>query len=314
MADRDAEVALRLDGQAVAEYVVHPEVHPTLAPRPYLHPIRTLTGLVVTDAFPRDHRWHLGASLAMPDVSGTNLWGGRTYLRGGGYTWRDDHGAIAHTGFLVRSEDRLVERLRWCDRDGNTLLEEERRISVRPCPDRLDAWLLDVSYRLTAPPDRDITLASPASKGRPGGAGYGGFFWRAARTARPPQVFTASATGEHAVNGSTDPWVAMVSRAPYPYTLIFLGLGTGDRWFVRSHMYPGVCASFAFARPRVIAAGSSRTRRHTVVVADAVLSRRSAGRLAAAVATADDAGTPPPQVPRSREGGGDRPAGPILVT
>jgi hypothetical protein len=283
MGEQEARVGLRAGGQAVAEYVVRPDLDRTLAPRPYLHPVRTLGGVVVTDALPADHRWHLGASLAVQDVSGSNLWGGRTYVRGAGYTWREDHGTIAHLGFVERTHDRLRQRLRWRDRDGGTLLDEERRLAARLLPGRSDAWVLEFSYTLTAPADRDITLGSPATNGRPGGAGYGGFFWRAAPGAVPPRVFTATVGGENAVNGSTEPWVALVSPPPRPYTLVFVGLAPGDHWFVRSTMYPGVCAAFAFEKPQVIGAGASLTGRHVVVVADAALSPRAAGRLATAL-------------------------------
>lgn len=277
----DGTVTLRLGGQVVAEYVLAPDLDLALVPRPYLHPVRTLTGLPVTEAQPVDHRWHLGASLAMPDVSGTNLWGGRTYVRGTGYTWRRDHGQIVHVEFLHQTDSCLVHRLRWQDPDGRTLLEERRSLTARPLADRPDAWALDVAYTLTAPAEREVVLRSPATNGRPGGAGYGGFFWRAAGAGGRVRVFTARAGKEARVNGSTEPWVALASPDPHPYTLVFTGLADGTRWFVRSEMYPGVCAALAFDRPRVIAAGSSLTGAHTVVVADAVLSPRMAGRLAA---------------------------------
>lgn len=281
-------VRLRLGGSAVAEYVLAPDIDRTLAPRPYLHPVRTLAGTVVTDAFPADHRWHLGASLAVPDVNGTNLWGGRSYLPDRGYTWREDHGRIVPEGFLAESEDRLVQRLRWCDSTGAVLLREERALSARPVPGHADAWALAVRYTLTTLPDRSVTLGSPATNGRPGGAGYGGFFWRAAGSpAGPPAVFTATATGEAAVNGSPAAWLALASPAPAPYTLVFVGLAPGDRWFVRAAGYPGVCAAFAFAQPRVIPAGASRTGSHTVVVADGALTRPAAAQLAGVVTWGD---------------------------
>lgn len=273
-------IALRLYGTTVAEYALEPDLDETLSRRPYLHPVRTRAGTVVTDALPADHRWHLGAGLAVQDVSGTNLWGGRTYVRDRGYTWLPDHGRIAHEGFISRRDDRLGQRLRWCDPAGVTLLTEERHLTARDLPGRTDAWALDFTYRLTAPPDRDITLGSPATNGRPGGTGYGGFFWRAAPGDAPPRVFTTTASGEDSVNGSTAGWVALASLAPAPYTLIFIGLGPAQAWFVRAKMYPGVCAAFAFEKPRVIPAGETMSGTHSVVVADAVLSPRSADRLA----------------------------------
>ncbi|MFI5489703.1 PmoA family protein [Micromonospora echinaurantiaca] len=274
---------LLIDGVEVARYRVAPRLDPRHGPRPYLHPVRTRAGTVVTDALPADHVWHLGASLAVQDVAGTNLWGGRTYVRDVGYTWRADHGRIAHTGWLHRAPDRLTHRLEWRDPAGVVLLTERRSIAVGALPGHPDAWRLDLDYTLTAPPGRDVSLGSPATNGRPGGAGYGGFFWRAVAD-RPPAVFTAAGQGEAAVNGSAEPWLALRAEAGgAAYTLVFTGLGPGDRWFVRAEMYPGVCVAFAFDRPCVVPAGAGRTGRHRVAVADGALDRDAAAALAAAL-------------------------------
>ncbi|PZF94750.1 PmoA family protein [Micromonospora deserti] len=272
------ESALTVDGVPVARYVVDPAVDARHGPRPYLHPVRTLGGTVVTDAFPADHVWHLGASLAVQDVAGANLWGGRTYVRDVGYTWRDDHGRIAHTRWETRTPQRLAHHLEWRDRTGAVLLTERRELAALRLGER--AWALDVGYALSAPADRDITLGSPATNGRPGGAGYGGFFWRAV-SATPARAFTAAAEGEEAVNGSAEPWVALTGTGPdgSAYTLVLSGLGAGDRWFVRTAMYPGVCVAFAFDRPRVVSAGATRAGRHRVVVADGTLDRTAAAAL-----------------------------------
>ncbi|WP_213452422.1 DUF6807 domain-containing protein [Rhizomonospora bruguierae] len=261
-------VTLSVGGRVVAEYVVEPDLDARHGPRPYLHPVRTLAGTPVTDALPEDHVWHLGASLAVQDVSGTNLWGGRTYVRDAGYTWLDDHGRIAHVEWLHREPDRLVHRLHWLDRTGAVLLTEVREVGASESE---VGWVLDFAYTLTGPADREIVLGSPATNGRPGGAGYGGFFWRAVAD-EPPAVRTAGAEGEECVNGSTEPWVLMAGAAGgRPYTLIFSGLGEDDHWFVRSGMYPGVCAAFAFERVRRVPPGGTLAGRHAVLVADGVI-------------------------------------------
>ncbi|GGM39322.1 oxidoreductase [Micromonospora sonchi] len=271
---------LFVDGTPVARYVLAPDLDARHGPRPFLHPVRTLAGAPVSDALPADHVWHLGASLAVQDVNGTNLWGGRTYVRDLGYTWRADHGRIVHTGWEHRSADRLDHRLHWCDPAGDVLLTERRTLTASRVPGPGGAWRLEVSSILTAPAHRDVVLGSPATNGRPGGAGYGGFFWRAV-AAEPPEVFTASLDGEEAVNGCAEPWVAMTGRAPEggAYTLVFSGLGPGDRWFVRTTMYPGVCVAFAFEQTTTIPADTSRHSHYRVVVADGRLDRRTAAIL-----------------------------------
>ncbi|AVT37683.1 PmoA family protein [Plantactinospora sp. BB1] len=318
MGEDPTGVRLRVHGETVARYVLDdPHVDLRWGRRPYLHPVRTLGGVVVTDTLPEDHRWHLGVSVAMQDVSGTNLWGGRTYVRDAGYTWLDDHGRIVHDRWLPDppapgaddsegsgapggsgwggrpgdggsgesgsgdggsgaggpGDGGFAERLRWLDPAGATLLTEERRVAATGLADRTDAWLLDFGYTLTAPADRDIVLGSPATNGRPDGAGYGGFFWRVAPG--PNRAFTASAEGEERVNGSTEPWLAMVGAADggRPYTLVFAGLADGDHWFVRTGIYPGVCVALAFERTLPVPAGASVRRRHRIVVADGELTR-----------------------------------------
>ena len=255
---------LRVGDVEVASYVPDPAVEPRHGPRPFLHPVRTLGGLTVTDAGPADHPWHLGVSVAMQDVAGSNLWGGRTYVRGQGYTWREDHGAIVHDGFDRQGADGFTERLRWCDPGGATLLDEERAVSVAPAPPY--GWELSFAYRLTTP-GADVALGSPATNGRPGGAGYGGFFWRAAPGAFA--VFDGLSGGEDAVNGSATAWVALAGA----YTLVFSGLSGDDRWFVRTGIYPGVCAALAFARPLTVSTLAPVERRLRVLVADGALDR-----------------------------------------
>ncbi|WBB52599.1 PmoA family protein [Verrucosispora sp. WMMD573] len=275
-----ADPQLLVAGTPVARYVLAPDLDVRHGPRPYLHPIRTLVGTVVTDALPADHVWHLGASLAVQDVNGTNLWGGRTYVRDVGYTWRADHGRIVHTGWDRREPQVLDHHLHWCDPSGRVLLAERRTLAASAVPGHGSAWRLEVSSTLTAPVDHDVTLGSPATNGRPGGAGYGGFFWRAV-AAEPAEVFTAELDGEEAVNGCTEPWVAMTGRAPdgEAYSLVFSGLGPGDRWFVRTAMYPGVCVAFAFEQTTTIPAGTSRRGHYRVVIADGTLDRHTAAVL-----------------------------------
>ena len=270
---------LRLGDVDVADYVTEPVVEPTRGPRPYLHPVRTLGGIGVTDVLPEDHPHHLGVSVAMQDVNGTNVWGGRTYVRDVGYTWLENHGHIEHAGWVERNDRRLVDRLRWLDRDGHTLLEEERTVAAVEIDDT--AWLLDVAYRLVNPNETPVALGSPATNGRPGKAGYGGFFWRLAPGV--PYVFDPTTDKEEDVNGSSADWVAAVGANPDLFTLVFTGLGEDDRWFVRATEYPGVCVALAFERVRRIEPGGALERRHRVIVADGTRTRDEVPAMVAAL-------------------------------
>ena len=260
---------MKIGDTEVATYITDPQLDIRLAPRPYLHPVRTLAGTVVTDALCYDHPWHLGASVTLADVNGWNFWGGRTYGRDRGYTWLDDHGAIVHREWLpTRAGAGLAHALEWRDPAGGVLLGEERWLGAATAA---GGWELTFAFTLTA--TRPIPLGSPATNGRPGGAGYGGFFWRSAPG--PTRVFTADAVGEERVNGSAAPWLALTGAAPY--TLVFRGLAGDDRWFVRTAAYPGVCAALAFDRALVVTPDAPLTRTYRVLIADGRLTPAQAG-------------------------------------
>ena len=253
---------LRVAGKAVASYVPAPALDIRLAPRPYLHPVRTLAGVAVTDALCFDHPWHMGASVTMADVDGLNFWGGRTFVRDRGYVWLDDHGRIVP----VESspvDGGFTARLHWCAAGGEVVLREQRTVTASAAP---HGWRLSFAYALSAPTDAPVTLGSPATHGRPGQAGYGGFFWRAAPG--PARAFGATSDAPH---GSADPWLAVTVADRY--TLVFQGLADADRWFVRTEEYVGVCQALAFDDVLTIKPAAPLTRTVSVLVADGVLSR-----------------------------------------
>ena len=250
---------LTVGGAQVATYVTEPELDIRLGPRPYLHPVRTLGGTVVTDALCFDHPWHLGASLTVADVNGWNLWGGRTYVRDEGYVWLDDHGRIEHESWEPVAGG-LGETLRWCDGAGRRLLTESRRLGATAAA---GGWELSFGYALTAPDDQQVTLGSPATNGRTGGAGYGGFFWRLP----PGRAVASTDTGDDPHGSAAGRLTVTVDDA---YTLVFTGLAGDDRWFVRTEGYNGVCAATAFTDPLVIPAGGTLRRMIRVLVSDGV--------------------------------------------
>ena len=266
------------DGRAVAELRGGAGIAPTLAPRPYLHPVRTLAGVTVTDHLPLDHPWHLGLGLALQDISGTNLWGGRTYTREAGrYVWRPDHGRIA----VERSNagpGRLGLSLRWEAYDGGTLLAEERTASAVPAGD--GAWRLELLSRLTAP--RPVSLGGPGSNGNLGG-GYGGFFLRFA-PCEDARVFTPAAEGEEAVHGSTAPWIAWSARFGGREAGVLVAAppeAPADPWFVRLAGYPGLGSALAWERPVELAEGETLERTFRVWFVDGPLDAPRASGLTA---------------------------------
>ncbi|MGR7027037.1 DUF6807 domain-containing protein [Geodermatophilus sp. URMC 62] len=268
---------LRLGGVVVAEYDDGAGLDPVLAPRPYLHPVRTLGGRAVTDALPADHPWHLGISIGVQDVGGTNLWGGPTYLRGRGYTACGDHGRIEHAGFSTLADDGFDEALRWLAADGRLLLGEHRRVRARLVA---GGWELQLTTALTNATGGDLALGSPATHGR-AGAGYGGFSWRLPAT-REPFVHTTHTAGEQGTHGAVAPWLAWSDRAA-GFTVVVTGaddVTRADPWFVRVGDYPGIGSQLAPRRPVILAPGRTVTRGFRALVADGAVDDAVAARWA----------------------------------
>ncbi|MGW8354932.1 DUF6807 domain-containing protein [Streptomyces wedmorensis] len=266
---------LRCAGRTVARYTTRPDLAADHSPRPYLHPVTTLAGRVVTETLPEDHPHHLGAGIAVADVAGHNFWGGRTFVRGRGSVELDNHGVQRHDGFKLCDPDGFVEELGWTA-GGERLLREHRTVAATALTD--SAWALDLTFSLTNTSGRDLSIGSPATNGRPGAA-YGGFFWRAPKEAAAPSAFGPDAEGEEAVHGVPADWVALAGDG---WTLVFAGATAqtrSDPWFVRAAEYPGVGSSLAHSGRLAVPAGETSVRRVVTVVADGRLDRPAAAAL-----------------------------------
>lgn len=273
-----------LAGHPVADYQDGSRIRAVSSPRPYLHPVRTLAGTVVTDHQPLDHVWHLGVGAALQDVDGVNFWGGRTYTRAAGeYVWRPDHGSIVRAvepspGEPSAAEGGLTENLAWNGPDGAPVLTEQRTwtwAAVGP-----SAWRLTLDFALSPAGNQPVSLGSPGSNGRVGG-GYGGFFWRLPECSGA-RVWTPSGAGESAVHGSVTPWLAWSGGFTGTFdggthqsgdaTLVFVASADStDPWFVRVDGYPGVGQSLAWDAPVIAEPGSTVRRSVTVFIADGIL-------------------------------------------
>ncbi|MFC7534052.1 PmoA family protein [Actinoplanes sp. GCM10030250] len=264
----DSPAVLRIYDEAVLEYTWRPDLPVALSPRPYLHPVRTMNGVAVTELMPASHRHHLGVSVAVAEVDGANFWGGRTFLPGHGPAWLDNQGSQQHVRWRRRSAARLAHDLRWNTIDGTTLLSEHRVISRRQLDP--DAWALDFAFTLTNVTGRELTISSPAAHGR-AGAGYGGFFWRAP-SGGDCRITAETGTGAEAVHGRTARWLSV---AGHRWTLVFLGADEdtrADPWFVRTRDYLGIGSALAWERPLLLHPGASLARRVITVVADGTVS------------------------------------------
>ncbi|MFC9287660.1 PmoA family protein [Streptomyces sp. NPDC057052] len=284
-------------GVELLAYVYRPEAA-WEAPKPYIHPLRTLAGDVVTDYRPNDHRWHKGLSLTASHLSGANLWGGNSYVHGEGYLALPERvGSMAHAGFdeVTADGDRVVlaERLTWHPHGGELWAEERRRIEVHDVDRAAGSWALTWSSAITNRREEPLRFGSPTTAGRER-AGYTGLFWRGPRAFRGGRIIGPDGEGP-ALMGTQGPWLALSGEhdgTDGHATVVFAHAPENDQsgaagahpahWFVRNEPFAGLAPSWAFHDELELAPGDTLTRRYRVVVADGAWERKEIAEYLAA--------------------------------
>ncbi|MEV5730012.1 PmoA family protein [Streptomyces pharetrae] len=275
-------------GVDLLAYVYRPEAA-WEAPKPYLHPLRTLSGAVVTDYRPNDHRWHKGLQLTASHLSGANLWGGNSYVPGEGYLALPERvGSMAHVAFDEVSSDGdravVAERLTWHPHSGELWADELRRIEVHDVDPAGGSWALTWTSAITNRRGEPLLFGSPTTAGREL-AGYTGLFWRGPRAFRDGRITGPDGEGP-ALMGTQAPWLAYSGEhdgVDGHATLVFAHAPENDHagthggrpahWFVRNEPFAAVAPSWAFFDELELAPGDTLTRRYRVVVADGAWQR-----------------------------------------
>lgn len=293
-------------GSPLATYVYAPDDVQLESPKPYLHPVRTLGGDLVTLFRPHDHVWHKGIAWSLPNVGTHNFWGGPTYLRDEGYRQLDNDGSMDHQHLtaLVASPDRvrLAHELAWHAQPapgGRTspLVREERSLEVTvPAP---DAWVLVLATTMTNVSDGPLDIGSPTTNGREN-AGYGGLFWRGPRSFTGGTILAPGHAGGEEVRGRRAEWMGFTGRhdgSGGASTLVVVDDTVNPQhppqWFMRTEMFACMNPAPFFSDEVPFAPGKSLTFRYAVVVADggadpdrgealAALGRAALGRVALA--------------------------------
>jgi hypothetical protein len=272
----DAHVDVLWGDQLLLRYVHRPATPQLESPKPYLHPLHTLGGDLVTAYRPWDHIWHKGISLALPHVGPENFWGGVTFLRDRGYEQLDNNGAMRHVAFDRLSAGdgraRIDERLEWITQAGEHWFDEQRSLRATVME---DAWVLSFGSAIVNRSGRDLAFGSPTTNGRPD-AGYGGLLWRGPRSFTGGDVLTPDGVvAEESAMGDRGPWLAFVGRQDgtlHPNTLAFFDDPANPvvptPWFVRSGPYAVVCPAPFFHDELTVADGETLTLRCDVAIAD----------------------------------------------
>ena len=275
----EGEVSLRWRDLELLRYVYAPGTAITESPKPYMHPVRTLDGNVVTICRPWDHRWHKGIAMTCAELSGQNFWGGPTYVRGEGYQHLDNHGSQTHArwnSLEVQAEEGLCildHDLAWVTREGAVWFEEGRRLTVSDIDPEAGVWVMGFTTMLTNVSGGALELGSPTTNGRPL-AGYGGLFWRGPRSFRDGRVYGSDGREGESMMGERSSYLGYVGthdEVDAVSTLIFIDHPENPRhptqWFVRTTDYPGISAAFMFDRVFAVEAGGDLSLRYRIVVA-----------------------------------------------
>ena len=279
LARADGALTVHAGDVEIARYVFEPNAPREEAPKPYLHPLRTLGGAPVTVLRPWDHRWHKGLQMTWSHVSGQNFWGGPTFAAGEGYRWRDNLGTIRHDRFASTVEHgpevAFTEELSWISSSAERWIAETRthRFSSAD-PDR-GLWVLDFATELTNVRGSELRLGSPTTHGRED-AGYAGFFWRGPRAWTGGVVTTDGGTED--AMGRDDDWVAFAGQHDEfdggGTVLAFAGTSSAPvplKWFVRSEPFAAIAPSPSFDEEIVLEHGATLALRHRFAFVDRIL-------------------------------------------
>lgn len=289
--ERDGEsLTVSVGEVGIARYVLRDGAPQAESPKPYLHPLRTLSGAPLTGYRPSDHRWHKGLQMTLSHVSDQNFWGGPTFTPEEGYQWRGNNGSIRHDRLRSAGEEggtaTVAEDLTWIASTGEHWLEEERTHRFHSVDQGRGLWVLDFSSALTNVSGQDLHLGSPTTAGRPN-AGYTGYFWRGPRAWTGGDIVSADGCTGDDVMGSDADWAAFSAEHDEidggATVLCLAGSSSAAvpiKWFARTSTIPVLSPSFAFDEEVVLAPGRTLSLQHRLVFVDHRCTAEESGELA----------------------------------
>ena len=270
--DVGRSIEVRYDDAELFEYVYRPEGDPVLeSPRPYLHPVRTRAGALVTIHRPHDHVWHKGISWALPHFGPDNFWGGPTYVHGKDYQQLPNNGSMDHVGLtaLDVADERVTigHDLHWHTETGEQVVTEARTLVAEVVA---DAWALVFETSMTNVSGRLVPIGSPTTAGRDN-AGYGGLFWRGPRSFTGGRVLAPQGGGGDELRGQRAAWMGFCGRhdgTGDASSIVLVDPDATPQWFVRSEDWAGVCPAPFFSTETPFEPDAVLRFRYAVVVAD----------------------------------------------
>lgn len=265
LTDDGAALTASHDGVSLCRYVYRPPEPAVESPRPYFHPVRTLTGDIVSIYRPHDHVWHKGIAWSLPHVGSQNFWGGPTFVRDKGYVQLDNNGTQAHRSLTVDGT-HVRQELDWLAADGSLWFRERRGLRLSLVD---GGWSLVFSTAMTNVSGATVAIGSPTTAGRPN-AGYGGLMWRGPRSFTDGEVLLPTGTGGDELMGCRAPWLAYRGRHDghgRTSTLAFVA-ERSVMWFVRATPFACVCPAPFFATEVPVEPEETLRLTYAVVIAD----------------------------------------------
>lgn len=277
VADGDRAVEIRRTGGGLLlRYVFRPETPAEESPRPYMHPVNTLAGELLTNFRPNDHRWQHALSFTITCVSDHNFWGGPSYRKNDGYDWRSDHGFQQHVAWQEKSAARLAHTLDWRAHGGELLLHEDRRLSVSLINEK--SWSLRWAATLKNVSGRTLQLGQYHSAQGLAGSHYTGLQFRGARDLLDDHgdaaigIFAEGGlSGESAIHGSRAQWMEWRGQkdgSQRRVTIRFSNNLARAHWFVR-RQNPLATFPFQYDRDLLLVDGGTLAVDHELTFSDA---------------------------------------------
>ncbi|ABM10748.1 PmoA family protein [Paenarthrobacter aurescens] len=292
----DQSVTVTAAGTELFTYTYSPDTVQLESPKPYLHPLRTLAGDVVSLFRPHDHVWHKGIAWALPHVGEHNFWGGPTYVQKpedapgqGSYIQLENNGRAnsAPLTELAAGKDsaHIEHRLDWTTQHGELMIQEQRRISARIAGAGA-AWALTFDTAMTNVSGASISFGSPTTKGREN-AGYGGLFWRGPRSFTGGVIHAPGASGGEELRGTREEWMGFSGQHDETErwsTIVMVDAQDNPlhppRWFTRNENFACLCPAPFFSEEYDLPQDQTLRLRYAVVIADGMNSREDVARLA----------------------------------
>jgi hypothetical protein len=275
----ESHLDVSYDGVLLARYVYRPDFPQIEALKPYIEPVHTIGGDLVTTYRPHDHVWHKGIQLALPHVGNQNIWGGYTFVREqAAYVQLDNNGSMEHESFdeLAASASRVdvIEQLGWFSYAGERMVDEQRELTFDVSGAHDGAWVLSFATTLRNCGEAPLVYSSPTVEGRPD-AGYGGLTWRGPRSFTGGDIIASDGRSGPEMMGERGRWLGFVGThdgTGNSSTVVFVDeadpTDMPTTWFVRTDPYATICAAPFFHEAVTVAPGESLRLAWAVIVAD----------------------------------------------